>query len=155
MIAAPRIRLLRKKETGLCALPVRWPSAEGWLAVAQETVRAAHAAHCAAVVLKGKPLYEDVARFLTRRADMLLQLLESLITESRCEDRLGRMSCAEVLEGMKHAEEQLHGKVKNLLAAAGLKLQMAKLLEHESLIGQASLAQVQIALMEREKATVA
>ena len=150
MIASLPMRLLKRKDRRACALPVRWPSADGWLPVAREAVRAAHAAHCAATVLQGKSS-EDAAQFLTRRAGMLLQLLESLITESRCEDRLRHMSCDDVLQGMKQAEEQLLAKVQQLLAGPGLKLQMAKLLEHESLIGQASLARIQLALMENEK----
>src|SRR5688572_29544482 len=83
MIASPAMRVLKRKDRSAGALPARWPSAEGWLPVAREAVQTAHAAQCAAMALKGKSLYEDAARFLARRADMLLQLLESLITESR------------------------------------------------------------------------
>jgi hypothetical protein len=152
MIAPPRMRLLKRKDGSACALPVRWPPAEGWLPVAQEAVRTAHAAHCAALLLKGTGMYEDAARFLARRSGMLLQLLDSLVLESRCEDHVRHLPCEGVLDVVKHAEEQLLGKVKQMLSLPGLKLQIAKLLEHESVMSQASLAQIQLALMERELA---
>jgi hypothetical protein len=65
------------------------------------------------------------------------------------------LTSAEALESMKQAEVQLHRRVKSLLAAAGLKRPLARLLELESLIGQASLAQLQLALMERNGAPAA
>jgi hypothetical protein len=119
--------------------------------VAEEAVRAAHAAHCAALALRGKAAYEETARFLVRRAAMLLALTESLVTESRCEERLRMLACQEVLEGMKQAEEQLLNKVKLLLSRTGVKLQMVKLLEQEALISRASLARLQLALMQPEQ----
>jgi hypothetical protein len=131
-------------------LPDRWPPAKGWLPVAHEAVRTAHAAHCAALALKGKLQYEDAARFLARRATMLLQLLDALITDSHCEEQLHRAPCADVLHAVKQAEEHLLDKVKQLLSGPGARPQLAKLLEQESLLGQASLAQIQLALMQRE-----
>jgi hypothetical protein len=150
-----QLRLLRNRSGNRDAVSVRrWP-AVAWLPLALEAVRTAHAAHCTAIALKENPAFDDVARFLTRRTDMLLQLLATLIIENPCEERLRQMTCAEALESMKQTEEQLQGRVKALLAAAGHKRPMARLLELESLIGQASLAQLQLALMERNRAPVA
>src|SRR6188472_3327802 len=129
MTRCPPMRFLKKNGPRTNGAPTKWPSAGGWQPVAEEAVRAAHAAHCAALVLRGKAAYDETARFLVRRGDMLLALTESLITESRCEERLRMLTCQEVLEGMKQAEEQLNNKVKLLLSRNGLKLQMVKLLE--------------------------
>jgi hypothetical protein len=155
MIAMRQLRLLSNRAGHGDAMRVRrWP-ADVWLPLALDAVRAAHAAHCAAVAFRDNPAFKDVARFLARRTDMLLQLLVSLITENRCEERLRQLTSAEALESMKQAEEQLHRRVKSLLAAAGLKRPLARLLELESPIGQASLAQLQLALMERNGAPAA
>jgi len=135
--------------------PVQWPSVEGWLPVAEEALRVAHAAYCGAVALKNRPRHEHVAHFLLRRAEMLSQLVESLAVESRCEDNLLKMSEEAVLTGLSEAEEGLSAKVRSLLARHGLKLQMVKLVEQECILGQASRTQIKLAQMEQAAATQA
>src|SRR6187549_287514 len=83
---------------------VHWPSVEGWLPVADEALRVAHAAHCGAMALNDRPLHRDAVRFLTRRAEMLAHLIDSLAMESRCEDNLRQMSEDEVLTALSEAE---------------------------------------------------
>jgi hypothetical protein len=146
------MKLRRKKESGSRAHPRQWPGAEAWLTVVDEAVRAAHAAHCVALALKGRPHLEDTMRFLMRRAEMLLRFVESLVTESRCGDRFREMSTEELLHGMKHIETSLTAKVRHLMNRAGQREQMAKLLENEALIGQISQTRIQLALMEPDKA---
>ena len=140
---APRARL------GPFQRPVQWPSVEGWLPVAEEALRVAHAAYCGAVALKNRPRHEHVAHFLLRRAEMLSQLVESLAVESRCEDNLLKMSDEAVLTGLSEAEEGLSAKVRSLIARHGLKLQMVKLLEQECILGQASRTQIKLAQLEQ------
>ncbi len=132
--------------------PVHWPSVEGWLPVAEEALRTAHAAHCGAMALKDRPLHRDAVRFLTRRAEMLAHLIDSLAMESRCEDHLRRMTEEEVLTGLSEAEERLTAKVRSLLATRGLKLQIVKLLEQECILSQASRTQIKLAQMAQKAA---
>lgn len=135
--------------------PVQWPSVEGWIPVADEALRVAHAAYCGAVALKNRPRHDHVAHFLLRRAEMLSHLVEALSVESRCEDNLRKMSDEEVLAGLSEAEEGLSAKVRSLLARHGLKLQIVKLLEQECILGQASRTQIKLAQMEQAAATLA
>ena len=135
--------------------PVQWPSVEGWLPVADEALRVAHAAHCGAMALKGRSLQRDASRFLTRRAEMLAHLIDSLAIESRCEDNLREMSEEEVLTGLAEAEERLSAKVRSLLATRGLKLQVVKLLEQECIFSQAIRTQIKLAQMELKSAETA
>ena len=123
---------------------------DGWLAVADEAIRTAYAANCAAVALEQHAEFQETARFLKRRAEMLLKLVDTLAAESRCEDRLRAMNARDVLTGMKQAEEKLSTKVRHLLSSKGLKLQVAKLLEQEYFFSQTSQAQVKLAQMENE-----
>lgn len=132
--------------------PVQWPSVEGWLPVADEALRVAHAAYCGAIALKDRPRQEHAAHFLLRRAEMLSHLAESLAVESRCEDNLRKMSEEEVLTGLSEAEESLSMKVKALLARSGLKLQLVKLLEQECILGQASRTQIKLAQLDQAAA---
>jgi hypothetical protein len=127
---------------------IKWPAMEGWLAVADEAVRTAYAAHCASLALEQHADYQDIARFLKRRAEMLLKLVDTLAAESRCEERVRAMNVEDALTGMKQAEERLSGKVRNLLSAKGLKLQIVKLLEQEYFFSQAGQAQIKLAQME-------
>ena len=118
--------------------PAPSPSGESWLAVADEGLRATHVAHCGAMTLKDRPRYRDVARFLSRRAEMLTQLIDSLTVESRCEDHLRHMNAEELLTALSESEERLSTKVRALLATSGHKLQLVKLLEQECILSQAS-----------------
>lgn len=131
---------------------IQWPSIDGWLPVAYEALRVAHAAHCGAMALKGRSLHLDASRFLTRRAETLAHLIDALAIESRCEDNLREMDEAEVLTGLAEAEEQLSTKIRNLLATRGLKLQVVKLLEQECIFSQAIRAQIKLAQMELNSA---
>ena len=83
---------------------IQWPSIDGWLPVAYEALRVAHAAHCGAMALKGRSLHLDASRFLTRRAETLAHLIDALAIESRCEDNLREMDEAEVLTGLADAK---------------------------------------------------
>lgn len=130
---------------------IKWPAVDGWLAVADEAVRTAYAAHCAALALEQYAELRDIALFLRRRAQMLLKLVDTLAEESRCEDRVRAMDPGDVLTGMKQAEEKLSAKVRNLLSSKGLKLQIAKLLEQEYFFSQTSQAQVKLSQMEQER----
>lgn len=132
--------------------PVNWPSVEGWLPVADEALRVAHAAHCGAMALKDRPLHRDAARFLARRAEMLAHLIDSLAMDSRCEDDLHQMTEDEVLAGLSEAEERLSAKVRSFLSSRGLKQQVVKLLEQECILSQASRAQIKLAQMEQKAA---
>jgi BMFP domain-containing protein YqiC len=132
--------------------PVRWPAGEGWMAVADEALRAAHVAHCGAMTLKDRPHYRDVARFLSRRAEMLTQLIESLAVESRCEDHLRHMKEDEVLSELTESEERLSAKVRAMLASGGHRLQLVKLLEQECILSQASRTRIKLALLEEQVA---
>jgi len=129
---------------------IKWPAVDGWLAVADEAVRTAYAAHCAALALEQHAEYQDIAAFLKRRADMLLKLVDTLAAECRCEERLRAMNAGDVLTGMKQAEEKLSAKVRHLLSSKGLKRQITKLLEQEYFFSQTSQAQVKLAQMEKE-----
>ncbi len=104
------------------------------------------------MALKDRPLHRDAVRFLTRRAEMLAHLIDSLAMESRCEDHLRRMTEEEVLTGLSEAEERLTAKVRSLRATRGLALQIVKLLEQECILSQASRTQIKLAQME-QKAT--
>jgi hypothetical protein len=146
-----RMKGRRKKDPG-SATSVQWPSAEAWLPVVEEALRAAHAVHCVAMALRGRPGMEDTVRFLTRRGDMLIRFVESLVTESRCGDRFQDMSTDELLKGMKHIETSLTSKVRQLLGRTGQKRQVTTILENEALIGQISQTRIQLALMEPDKA---
>jgi hypothetical protein len=126
---------------------IKWPSVDGWLSVADEATRTAYAASCAALALEQNPEMRDTACFLKRRAEMLLRLVETLTSESRCEARIRAMSESDVLTGMRQAEERLSGKVRGLLSSKGLKLPMIKLLEQEYFFNQTSLAQIKLAQM--------
>ena len=128
--------------------PARWPSSECWLSVADEALRAAHVAQCGAMVLKDRTRYRDVARFLSRRAEMLTQLIDSLAMECRCEDHLRHMNEEEVLAEFSESEERLSTKVRALLASSGHKLQLVKLLEQECILSQASKTRIKLALLE-------
>ncbi len=129
-----------------------WPFGEGWLSVADEALRATHVAHCGAMTLKDRPRYRDVARFLSRRAEMLTQLIDSLTVESRCEDHLRHMNAEELLTALSESEERLSTKVRALLATSGHKLQLVKLLEQECILSQASRTRIKLALLEDQVA---
>lgn len=145
------MKVRRKIESGPRAQTVQWPASEAWFPVVDEAVRAAHAAHCIAQALRGRPQLEDTMRFLTRRAEMLLRFIESLITECRGGDRFKELPTEELLDGMKRIEVSLTSKVRRLLSKAGQKVQLAKILENEALIGQISQTRIQLALMEPDK----
>jgi hypothetical protein len=146
-----RMKVRRKTESSPGAQSVQWPTGEAWFPVVDEAVRAAHAAHCVALALRGRPQLEDTMRFLTRRAEMLLRFIESLVTESRCGDRFRDMPTEELLDGMKRIETSLTSKVRRLLSKTGQKVQLTKILENEALIGQISQTRIQLALMEPDK----
>ncbi len=146
-----RMKGRRKKDPDSGAQPSQWPSAEPWFPVVDEAVRAAHAAHCVAIALRGRPQMEDTVRFLLRRADMLMRFVESLITESRCGERLRDLSTEDLIGGLKHMETALTAKVRHLLGKAGQKMQVTKILENEALFGQISQTRLQLALMEPDK----
>ncbi|HEX2750818.1 MAG TPA: hypothetical protein VHM91_22625 [Verrucomicrobiales bacterium] len=116
-----------------------------------EAVRTAHATHCVAIALRGRPQMEDTVRFLLRRAEMLMRFIESLITESRCGERLRDVSTEDLLSGLKQMESALTVKVRHLLGKSGQKMQVAKILENEALFGQISQTRLQLALMEPDK----
>jgi len=128
---------------------IKWPAVDGWLAVADEAVRTAYAAHCAALALEQHADHLDIARFLKRRAEMLLKLVDTLAAESRCEERIRALNTGDVLSAMKQAEERLSAKVRHLLTARGLKLQLVKLLEQEYFLSQAGQAQIKLAQMDK------
>jgi hypothetical protein len=94
---------------------------------------------------------EDTVRFLLRRAEMLMRFIESLITESRCGERLRDVSTEDLLSGLKQMESALTVKVRHLLGKSGQKMQVAKILENEALFGQISQTRLQLALMEPDK----
>jgi hypothetical protein len=100
------------------------------------------------MTLRDRPGYQDLARFLSRRTEMLTQLIESLAVGSRCEDQLRHLNEREVLTVISESEERLSAKVRTLLASSGHKLQLVKLLEQECILSQASRTRIKLALLE-------
>lgn len=138
----------RKNVSSPGGVIIKWPAVDGWLAVADEALRTAYAAQFASMALDQHAGFQDIARFLKRRAEMLLKLVDTLTGEARCEERVRAINVEDAITGMNNAEERLSGKVRNLLSAKGLKVSMVKLLEQEHFFGQSSQARLKMAQME-------